>query len=945
MLRTSVVPLLLLFLLLSPAAAEEEPKKPAAPPPKPLTTEQAAEAVLKAVKAKDDTTLKALAVKDKPDPWLVADLLCYRGEPDAAEAFAKAAPRVDTEKLPAYVETWRTREPDKAERELLNAMNAAMGERQPRRVISDTALEWPLDTVIRIRLRHTRGLALRMAGRLQASAEVLGSGANAALGLGWLRRASRMADEAGSAAYEGSAWEIALLYWTPKLALDARRGSKAGAAGTLLSFGNVYLSLGDYAKALSTYERAREQLQALGDMAGAARALGNIGNVNRSLGDFVGALAIYMRTLAQLEALGDKRGVARTLGNISGVYGDLGDYPKALESHQRALAQMHFLGDKAAASKALGNIGIIHHKLGDYAKALSTFEQALEQMQALGDRSGAAELLGLIGDVQAELGDYANARRSYERSVSAARSLRAKPLLIAALRGVARLHLEANKPSRAIAAAHQAVSEVESLLGGLGEEHGATARAQYALLFGIGALAAVREGDVAEVFTFLESGRAGALLDSLDKRQALRWKEQSLSPELRRLDLEARTAEREARNSYDLALERGTRKDARTAAEVLDKASEAVLAIAGRIQRELKQQAGLFYPRVKSLYDIQDALEKDQALVLYGLCLDEALALVLRQDGERIVSLGKVVDVEAACAVLEASDSDVELAKALASLKAMLVDPLKLADDVKHVLVSPEGPLCYLPLGALFAQTVTMTPSGTTHALLLSEERARGAGILALGAPDYSGISEGAKSIYYRGRKLSPLPATRKEVETIGTYTLLGEKASEAGLRHALPSAKRWRAVHFACHGLVDVERPMLSSLALSRTGEDDGFLTALEILRMRVPADLAVLSGSDTARGKIVKGEGIVGLTRAFMFAGAPRVICSLWKVDDEATQALMIKFYELWNPKEGKGLGAAEALQKAQAYVREYRDESGKQKWKHPYYWAAWVLWGLPR
>ena len=151
----------------------------------------------------------------------------------------------------------------------------------------------------------------------------------------------------------------------------------------------------------------------------------------------------------------------------------------------------------------------------------------------------------------------------------------------------------------------------------------------------------------------------------------------------------------------------------------------------------------------------------------------------------------------------------------------------------------------------------------------------------------------------------------------------------------------------------------MLSSLALSRTGEDDGFLTALEILRMRIPADLAVLSASDTARGKIVRGEGIVGLTRAFMFAGAPRVICSLWKVDDEATKALMVKFYEFWNPQakpgeperpkgveraDRQGLGAAAALKKAQAYVRDLKDKDGKQKWKHPYYWAAWVLWGLP-
>ena len=147
-----------------------------------------------------------------------------------------------------------------------------------------------------------------------------------------------------------------------------------------------------------------------------------------------------------------------------------------------------------------------------------------------------------------------------------------------------------------------------------------------------------------------------------------------------------------------------------------------------------------------------------------------------------------------------------------------------------------------------------------------------------------------------------------------------------------------WRAVHLACHGLVDPERPMRSALALAPDAEHDGMLTYSEVFRLSVPADLAVLSACETGKGKIVKGEGIVGLTRAFMYAGAPRVLCSLWKVDDEATQALMIRFYELWNPKEGKkGLGAAAALRQAQAFIK------GHDKWKHPYYWAAWQLWGL--
>ena len=107
----------------------------------------------------------------------------------------------------------------------------------------------------------------------------------------------------------------------------------------------------------------------------------------------------------------------------------------------------------------------------------------------------------------------------------------------------------------------------------------------------------------------------------------------------------------------------------------------------------------------------------------------------------------------------------------------------------------------------------------------------------------------------------------------------------------------------------------------------------------MRIPTDLVVLSACETGKGKAYAAEGIVGFTRAFMYAGSPRVICSLWKVDDKATQALMVKFYELWNPKDGSaGMPAALALREAQQHIKS------QAKWKHPYYWAAWVLWGLP-
>ena len=189
----------------------------------------------------------------------------------------------------------------------------------------------------------------------------------------------------------------------------------------------------------------------------------------------------------------------------------------------------------------------------------------------------------------------------------------------------------------------------------------------------------------------------------------------------------------------------------------------------------------------------------------------------------------------------------------------------------------------------------------------------------------------------------APAPAAKPpekplSPEQAADAVLADIKATETGLAAASTKRDRWRAVRFACHGVVNIERPVLSSLAVTPGGGENGFLSTLEVFRMKIPVDLVVLSACETARGKMYKAEGVMGFTRAFMFASAPRVICSLWKVDDGATKALMVKFYELWNPKDGgPGIPTAEALRRAQEFIRS------QEKWKHPYYWAAWVPWGL--
>jgi CHAT domain-containing protein len=228
--------------------------------------------------------------------------------------------------------------------------------------------------------------------------------------------------------------------------------------------------------------------------------------------------------------------------------------------------------------------------------------------------------------------------------------------------------------------------------------------------------------------------------------------------------------------------------------------------------------------------------------------------------------------------------------------------------------------------------------------LASSEERGGGdfgAPILANSLAE-SRLTRSATEVGFSGALFPRLVFSRREADTILAATPAGQGREELDFqasRAAATSAElsQYRIVHFATHGLLDSAHPELSGLVLSMVDEQgreqNGFVDLQDIYNLNLPADLVVLSACETGLGKDVKGEGLVGLTRGFMYAGATRVVASLWKVDDVATSKLMGKFYEAML---SQGRRPAEALREAQI-------EMWKQKrWSYPYYWAAFVLQG---
>jgi len=896
---------LLLALLPMPSAVAGDGPVPAAPAADvPRTPQEAADAVVEAFQAKDTARLALLAALDVPDPWLVADELCLRKRADAAKAYSGAAPRVDVEGLPAYVAS-RADGPS---------------------------------TLGPVAEAFVEGESRLGEGRLRAATDAFLRSAAAAADLGWVSAACKALRAAGGAAMDAGDLGVADDAWARRLVLEEKRGHPEGIARACANLGLIRRQRGDLTRAFELELRALEGARKLGIRVLEGVVLLNLGGIHLLAKDHGRADALMKEARAIGADLGDDGLAAMALANLGLNAWSEGQHGDALGYYARALAIFEKTGDGRSVEITRVNVALALRDSGRTGEALTILEETLAVYERAEDRVGVVTTLGSIAALHYLVGDHAKAVEAGRRAVGLAHEIGDLDTEAVRLGGMAGALLQLGRNEEAAAAAAQSITLSAQISSGLADEQAARAREAMDGPAVFGFYAARQLRDPARAWWFLEIARAGALAESLQARETLR--DAVIPAALRDAEAEAQEAYARAMETWRAATESGDLRGVVAARASRDAARTRIQEVVERIQRTAKSGASLVHPRPDTLLDVQSALRAGETLVAYVVRHGEAAAMVVSAADARIVPLRATREVEAACAALVAQERATDPAPAVDALRELVIDPLGLDEKTTRVLVSPDGPLTYVPFALLVgAREVTYIPSGTTYRLLLSDASARGAGVLALGDPEYR-ASQAPRgfAVLRGGHDLARLPGTAREAKSVGDVAITGRDATEARLREELAKRSRWRAVHLACHGLIDPQRPMFSSLALTPAGEDDGFLTALEVFRMKVPADLVVLSACETGKGKVYRAEGIVGLTRAFMFAGAPRVLVSLWRVDDAATAALMTKLYELWNPKAGKGLPLARALREAQEFVRS------QERWRHPAYWAAWVLWGLP-
>jgi CHAT domain-containing protein len=309
-------------------------------------------------------------------------------------------------------------------------------------------------------------------------------------------------------------------------------------------------------------------------------------------------------------------------------------------------------------------------------------------------------------------------------------------------------------------------------------------------------------------------------------------------------------------------------------------------------------------------------------------------------------------------------EADGEYFAAARRASEMLLGPAAARIANKRLLIVGEGVLKYLPFGALpdpgsdvpmiAKHEIVTAPSASVVAVLRQEAAGR--------KPAAKTLMVLADPVFNAGdSRLAPVTKTalrsesgpdmqnfvrlrfsRTEAEEItrvaASGTTLKALDFEASRERVMkPDLGEYRIVHFATHSLLNDEHPELSGVVLSlvdRNGRpQNGFLRLYDIYNLRLGADLVVLSACRTALGQEIKGEGLIGLTRGFLYAGAPRVVATLWEIDDRTTAEAMKKFYE---GMLGRGERPAEALRAAQ--IALWRTKG----WDAPYYWAALTLEG---
>ena len=768
---------------------------------------------------------------------------------------------------------------------------------------------------------------------------------------------------------------LALQYHLRAARLVEDTGDRIAEGRYLNRVGMAYAGLGQWREALLYYGRTLEVRRATGDKRGEALTLDNIGMLYRDWGDTARAIEQFEKTLVLARETSDRRTEAVALHHIGDAHQLRGESEKAIAYYEQALKLYRDARYRSDEALALLGLGRAHAAKRDFSRALSYYVEALNANR---DRLQRAFIIMAAADAQSSSGRQEEAMISAEEAIEIFRSAGHQQGEAEALYTRARAYEAAGKLDEARGDAEASLRLIERLRGNIGTlEARALFLASYSEISDLYIRVLMRLHQDAQALQASERVRARTLIDFMraapardEPNQSALLKRQREIRALLSAKAEAQLRATSARNGQEIAAAIGREMDALSAEY-------------DQVSAQLRAAS----PRTAAMNDAESvdvaAMQREvvsgsTALLEYFLGEQKSFVWVVTRTSLHAYELPRREEIEAA--VRKAYDALAARAasrESLLPLSRMILAQALAGLKAKRLRIVSDGALQYLPFAALplprdpsrpliTRYEIANIPSASTIALLrryprhspatktlavfadpvfdANDERVR-PGAHRSEAPIDTDLVRSAKESGLASGVLARLPFTRREANSLLELVPVARRKAaldfEANRQTALADdLRRYRIVHFATHGLVNSLHPELSGIVLSmvdQKGSDQrGFLSVADVFNMSLGADLVVLSGCRTALGKEVKGEGITGLTGAFMYAGAPRVVASLWKVNDAATAELMKVFY-------GRMLGPAKLSPSAALRAAQLSLEKGK-RWKDPYYWAAFVIQGDP-
>jgi CHAT domain-containing protein/Tfp pilus assembly protein PilF len=749
---------------------------------------------------------------------------------------------------------------------------------------------------------------------------------------------------------------------------------------TLGNIGGIYLNLGEYERALELFGEALAITRSINNRDWESVTLLKIGLALSRKGEHELAIENFVQAIPIFEEEQDAATEGVAVNYMGEAHLAIGRPSEALADFESAIALARTSGERQIEGMAMTNLGLARAGVGDRSQALADLQCALEFRRGIGNLAGEATTMFQIARLERESGDLEAARTHVEASLALLESLRAR---LASQKLRASYLASVRKP-------------YEFYVDLLTELH----RREPSAGFDVRALQASERERVQGLRELLAESRLelrqGVDPSLLEKERSLG---RTLGGKIDwRIRLEGASHSAEQLKAADREIETLTEQYDRVDAEIraanpryaalaqpetlgIQQMREEVLGGDAMLLEyaQGEERSHLFAVTSDSLniYELPGRAELEEASRrVYGLLTERNrhFAAEDRQTREDRIARAETAYREASLA-----------------LSRTLLGPVAGELGTRRLLLVADGALQYLPFAALpspvdghsdiplgWEREIVGLPSAGVLAELRKEIAGRPSPprtVAVLADPVFDRrdkrvraptgkpvpVATNAARIESDGPlersarsfgeeqsgelRIPRLPFTRREAIAIATLAPADRRKEALDFAANLALAKsselaQYRFVHFATHGFLNTRNPDLSGLVFSLVDEQgkdqEGFLSSPEVYGLKLPVDLVVLSACRTGLGEEVRGEGLVGLTRGFMYAGAARVLVSLWDVDDAATAALMARFYEGMIGSEH--LTASAALRSAQISM------SKEKRWQSPYYWAAFILQGEP-